>query len=154
MDSRALAPVTGKALEAGVVVLYIALLTTALYGNVVPSYGAAANEQVGDRVLSTAAHHVQQAVPATPGRSVDVDARVTLPPTIGSAAYRIRADGRQLVLDHPGEAVGGSVRLALPGAVTSVGGTWHSGDTTHVEVRGDPSGLSVRLRSGAGGAGG
>jgi len=151
VDSRAVAPVTGKALEAGVVVLYIALLTTALYGNVVPSYGAAANEQVGDRVLSTAAHHIQQAVPGTDAESVDVSTRVTLPPTIGSAAYRIRADGQMLVLEHPGDDVGGSVRLALPGTVTSVGGTWHSGEPARVEVRHDTGGLTVRLRSDDGG---
>lgn len=143
MDNRAVTPVVGKVLEVGIVVLYIALLTTALYGTIVPGYRAAAGEQVAERTLATATERVQQAVPPE-ARAVDVRVRVDLPDTIAGDRYRIRADGRALVLDHPG-GLGGRARLAVPDSVVRVEGTWHSDETAFVRVVSVENGLAVEL---------
>ncbi len=139
-------PVVAKTLEIGIVLLYVALVTTTLYGGVVPSAQADAASVVGDRALSAAAVGVEDAVPSVSGEAVTVRAEVTLPDTIGGQPYAIRADGRTLVLDSPVAGVGGDAPLSLPGRVTSVSGTWHSGESLSVVVRGDGDALSVELR--------
>lgn len=138
-DRRALSPVVGKILEIGLVVLYLGVVTTALYGGVVPEYRAATGHELGERVLAHAAIQVEQAVPPT-ARTVEVRVRVSLPRTIAGAGYRIRADGRTLVLDHPGVEVGGRVRLALPERVVRVTGEWNSRDPAVVRVEHTPEG--------------
>ncbi|WP_254546218.1 DUF7266 family protein [Halomarina pelagica] len=145
MDSRGVTPVVGKVLEAGIVVLYIGLLTTTLYGGVVPGYRSTAGDAVGDRTLAAAAERIQQAVPPE-AEAVDVRVRVDLPPTIRGERYRIRADGETLVLDHPHPAVGGRVRLALPPQVARVEGSWTSDEPAVVRVRGADGGVVVRLK--------
>lgn len=154
MDNRAATPAVGKALEAGLVVLYIGLLTTALYGGAVPEYRSAAGDAVGDRALATAAERVQQSVPP-PARTVQVRTRVDLPDTLRGAAYRVRADGRALVLDHPHPRVGGRAPLALPDRVARVEGEWTSTDRTVVRVAeaDAPGAVIVRLESGGDGGG-
>lgn len=144
MAERALAPVVGKTLELAVVVLFLGLLTTTLYGGVVPDYRDAAGREVGDRVLALAAERVQQAVPSV-GESVSVTHRVDLPRTIRGRVYRVTTDGRQLVLSHPSAAVGGRASLVLPDRVVRVEGTWHSRESTVVRVTSTNSGLVVRL---------
>ena len=57
----------------------------------------ARRHQVGQRV--------QQAVPPN-GSHVEASARVALPDAIRGRAYAVRADGRQLVLDHPDPDIG------------------------------------------------
>ena len=116
MADRAVAPVVGKALEVGLVVLYVGLLTSALYGHAVPGYRSTAGDAMGDRALSTASHRVQQAVPPD-ARRVDTRMRVDLPKTIRGRRYEVRAVNRSLVLDHPHRAVGGRQRLALPAPI-------------------------------------
>lgn len=148
MNERALSPVVGKALEAALVVLYLGMLTTALYGGVVPDYRAATGAELADRVLAEAAHRVQQAVPPN-ATAVDARRRVDLPRTIAGESYEIRADGRTLVLDHPDRGIGGRARLALPEAVVRVGGAWHSRQPATVHVRSVDGGLAVRLETGA-----
>jgi hypothetical protein len=151
---RAVSPVVGKALEAGVVVLYVGLLTATLYGGVVPDFRSAAGAEVGERVLAQSAERVQQAVPTAASR-VEARTRVSLPRTIRGQAYAVRTDDRALVLDHPAPGVGGRARLALPGAVSSVTGNWSSREPAVVVVRSDGAGgLAVRLRSGEEGAAG
>jgi len=146
-SDRALTPVVGKALEIAIVVLYVALLTASLYGNAVPEYRSEAGAEVGDRTLATAAHGVQQAVPAS--RTVGTArTRVDVPDRIRGATYRIRADGETLVLDHPNAAVGGRARLVLPDSVVSVSGTWHSDGETAVVVERVDGGFAVTLEGG------
>lgn len=147
--NRAVSPVIGKALEASVVVLYVAVLSATLFGGVVPEYRTAAGVEVGERVVAEAAQRVQQAVP-TDARVVAVRSRVSLPRTIRGRAYSIRVENRSLVLDHPRDRIGGRARLALPETVSLVRGDWSSREQAFVVVRSTPDGLAIRLESGGG----
>lgn len=143
-SDRGVAPAVGKVLEIGVVVLFVGVVTTALYAGVVPDYRTAAGDEVGDRVLVAAADEIRASVPPE-GRTVAAERRVDLPTTIRTANYRlVAADGR-LRLAHPNDAVSGTVRLALPDRVARVEGTWRSGADTVVRVESTPEGLVVRL---------
>lgn len=143
--ARAVTPVVGKALEAGIVVLYIGLLTAVLYGGVVPDYRTAAGAAVGDRALATAADRIEAAVPPN-ATAVESEVRVDLPTSIRGGAYRVKAvNDTALVLDHPVGAVSGRTDLVVPPAVGSVNGSWSSGSPNAVVVRGGPDGLRVRL---------
>jgi hypothetical protein len=133
-----------KALEVGLVVLYVAFVTTALFGGVVPEYRTAAAAEVADSTLVDAADAVEAAVPPTTTRA-RLRAPVDLPETIRGATYRVSADGDRLVLDHPHPDVGGRLRLSLPDAVVAVRGTWESGSDTVVAVERTPGGLRVTL---------
>ncbi|MFB6123064.1 MAG: hypothetical protein ABEJ78_06370 [Haloferacaceae archaeon] len=145
MSDRAVAPVVGKLLEAGLVVLFVVLLTTVLYGGVVPSYRAAAGAELGDRTLVAAAERVESAVPEV-GDAVSVELRVDLPETLRGRAYSIRVRENALVLDHPHPRIGGAVRLDLPSRVVRVEGGWESSRPASVAVRGSGNGLRVTLR--------
>ena len=147
-SDRATSPVVGKALEAGLVVLYIGLLSATLYGHVVPGYRTAAGAEIGDRVLAETAQEVQQAVPPD-AAAVAVRLRVDLPETIRGRGYTIVAENRTLALDHPDPAIDSRARLALPPSVESVRGSWRSGEPAAVTVRGSPSGLRVALVEGS-----
>lgn len=144
--ARAQSTVVGKALEASLVVLYVALLTAVLYGGAVPSYQSAAGDAVAERTVATAALRVQQAVPPAVTR-VDARVRVDLPATIAGAAYELRVEDRVLVLVHPDPAVGSRARLALPSSVDRVEGRWRSGAPALVRVTGGDGRLVVRLES-------
>ena len=113
---RAVTPSVGKALEGGIVVLFVGLLTTMLLGGLVPDYRAATGAELGDRVLATASQEVERAVPPT-ARAVDARRSVDLPSSIAGEGYKIRTDGRWLVLDHPDPA---SARSAPPWSGISV----------------------------------
>lgn len=149
MNDRGVSPVVGKVLEAGLVVLYVGMLTTTLYGGVIPDYRTSAGAEIGDRVLSKSAERLQQAVPAN-GTVVRGQMRVSLPPTIRGTEYEIRADGRTLALVHPNERVSSSVRLALPASVSTVRGNWSSREPAVVVVRSERDGLVVALKRGEG----
>jgi len=125
MTERAIAPVVGKALEIGVVLLYVSVVTAALYGTVVPEYRTAAGVEVGDRVLASTAAGIETGTPAA-GRNVSVRERVDLPERIRDRSYTIHTEGATLVLDHPHPEVGGRMPLALPDRVVAVRGVWHS----------------------------
>nr|WP_305794397.1 hypothetical protein [Halomarina rubra] len=131
-DDRAVTPVVAKALEAAIVVLFIGLLTTTLFGGVVPDYRSTAGDAVGERTLAGAAARVEQAVPATDDAAVSL--RVDLPETIRGDHYTIRSDNRTLVLDHPHDDVDGRVALGLPDRVVRIEGAWESTDDTAVRV--------------------
>lgn len=139
-----MATATGKLLEVSIVVLYVGLLSTTLYGGVVPGYQSTTGDEVAERTLATASQRVHQAVPPN-GTHVRVTARVDLPDAIAGRAYEVRADGRRLVLDHPDPDVVASSRLALAESVVDVSGNWSSGEPASVLVRGTPRGLVVRL---------
>lgn len=151
-DERGASPVVGKALEAGIVVLYIALLLTVLYGGAVPEYRAAAGEEVGDRVLAEASQEIQTAVP----EHETTTARVTvdLPEQLQGSNYQLRATERDggyaLVLDHPAPSVGGELPVLLPADIVRFEGSWDSTASAVVVVEQDTEGRVVELRRGDG----
>ncbi|WP_049971381.1 DUF7266 family protein [Haladaptatus cibarius] len=150
MNNRGVSPVIGKVLEAGLVVLYIGMITTTLYGGVVPEYRTAVGDEVGDRVLSKAAERIQQTVPAN-GTAVRGQMRVTLPQTIRGTAYEIRAQNRTLTLVHSNEQVSGTTQIAVPEHVGTVRGNWSSTEPAVIVVRSgetERSGLVVELKRG------
>jgi len=144
MDNRGLSTVVEKLLSLSVVVLYITLLTTVLYGGSVPAYRGAVGAQLGERALAEATAEVERAVPPR-SRNAAVSRRADLPATIDGAGYRIRANGTHLLLDHPDDGVGGTARPVLPDRVGNVTGTWDSGADTVVTVSGNRGNLTVRL---------
>ncbi len=146
-NERAVSPVIGKVLEAGLVVLYVGLLTTTLYGGVVPKYKTAVGHEVGGRVLSKTAERIQQSVP-TEGTNVDVRLRVSLPETIRGHEYVIRANGTTLALDHPDDRLNSSVRLTVPSRVATVRGNWSSREPAIIAVHSGPDGLIIELQRG------
>lgn len=146
---RGVTPAVGKSLEVGLVVLFVALLTTVLLGGVVPDYRRGADARLGDRVLAAAGGEVESAVPSTVRTgSVETRHSVDLPARIGGHNYELRVAGRDLVLDHPDPGVGGRLRLVLPDRVDRLTGRWQSGTETVVVVRGDSDGLVVTLTGG------
>jgi hypothetical protein len=149
---RAAAPVVGKVLEAAVLVVVIAVLTTALFGGVLPGYRTAAGAEVADRTLAGAAERVDRAVPDGEPWAVDREYDVSLPDRIRGKRYEIRATGGTLVLDHPAPGIGGRARLVLPDGARATG-TWSSDAAAAVWVRGERSGLRVRLIERTGGEG-
>lgn len=144
MDNRGLSTVVEKLLSLAVVILYITLLTTVLYGGSVPAYQTAVGTELGERALAEATAEVERTVPQR-GRNAAASRRVDLPATIDGAGYRIRANGTHLLLDHPDDEVGGTARPALPDRVGNVTGTWQSGADTVVTVSGSRGNLTVRL---------
>lgn len=143
-SDRAISPVIGKSMEATLVVLYIGLVTTALYGGAVPEYRAEAGSEVAERTLADAATDIEAAIPPeTTGARVTRD--VELPATIAGEAYRVHADGDRLVLDHPNPAIDETVPLVLPARVVRVSGTWQSGADPQVIVTTVDGGLEVCL---------
>ncbi|SIQ85855.1 hypothetical protein SAMN05421858_0622 [Haladaptatus litoreus] len=150
MDNRGVSPVIGKVLEAGLVVLYIGMITTTLYGGVVPEYRTAVGDEVSDRVLSKAAERIQQAVPAN-GTAVRGQMRVTLPRTIRGTAYEIHAENRTLTLVHSNEQVSEATHIAVPEHVGTIRGTWSSTEPAVIVVRSgetEGAGLVVELKRG------
>lgn len=143
-DRRGLTPAVGKALEVGIVVLFVGVMTTALYGGVVPEYRGAVGDEVADRTVAAAAERVENAVPP-PARQLRVVHRIDLPTSIRGAGYRIAADGESLVVEHPAPAIAARTRLALPARVENLSGAWESGEDAVVVVTGDDDGLTVRL---------
>lgn len=144
---RGVSPVVGKTLEVSVVLLYIALLTTTLYGGVVPDYRTAAASDVAERTTVAAAERIQQAVPPN---ATQVSARyeVSIPETIRGRTFEIRASGNAVTLDHPRPGVDVSVPVAFPGHVVSFSGDWQSDRRSFVVVEGNRSGVDVRLEGG------
>ncbi|PSQ06733.1 hypothetical protein BRC97_05490 [Halobacteriales archaeon QS_6_71_20] len=141
---RAVTPVVSKSLEIGLVLLFVAGLSTALYGGAVPDYRDTAGDRVAERTVAGAATDVERAVPP-PAASVRVRQRIPLPATIRGADYRVVARGGALALEHPNDAVGANARLALPDRVDGVTGTWRSGATTVVVVTGGGGNVTAEL---------
>lgn len=148
---RAATPAVGKALEVALLVLLVALLTTTLFGGVLPAYRTAAGAELADRTLAEGATAVERTAPA------DADAyaafertrRVDLPGRIRGERYAVRADGGRLRLVHPHAGVGGTVRPALPNG-TTLAGSWRSGQPARVRASVVEGGLRVELLEGSG----
>ncbi|MEE6211188.1 hypothetical protein U3A55_13645 [Salarchaeum sp. III] len=146
MDDRGVAPVVGKAMEAGIVLLYVGVVTAAMYGSVVPDYRTAAGDAVAERALVSAAEDIEAAIPADV-REATVRADVTLPETVRGRTYTIRVENETLVLDHPDPEVSARVRLSLPASVTVVSGNWSSSTPAVVVVEHDAGETAVRLEA-------
>lgn len=144
VDNRGLSTVVEKLLSLSVVMLYITLLATVLYGGTIPSYRGAVGAELGERTLSEATARVEQSVPP-PGQAASARRRVNLPATIDGAAYRIRAENGTLVLAHPDEDIGGRAEPILSARVGNLTGEWDSGEDTVVRVTGGGGNLTVRL---------
>lgn len=147
MNDRAVTPVVEKTITIGLVALFLAGTTTALFGGAVPAARDEAGASIGDRTLAMASERVEQAVPPNVTH-VTVRERVDLPATIRGSGYAIRADGRSLVLDHPDPSVGGRSRLVLPPSVDRVEGAWESGSPSTVVVESVADGLRIELQEG------
>lgn len=147
MDNRGVTPVVEKTLTIGIVALFLAGMTTTLFGGAVPAARDATGKAIGDRVLAMATERVEQAVPPNATRA-SASYRVDLPATIRGTGYRIRTDNRSLVLDHPRDAIGGRSWPVLPARVRSVSGSCQSGGDCMVVVRSLNDGLAVELREG------
>lgn len=146
MTDRAVTGPVGKALELALVVLFVALLSTTLFGGTVPEYRAVAGEEVGQRALALGAERIAQAVPPTGAVGATATRQVALPRTVAGRVYRVTVENRSLVLDHPNPDIEGRTRLALPPDATVSGGWTSRGDPV-VQVRTTPDGLAVRLIS-------
>ena len=147
MSDRAVTPVVEKTITIGLVALFLAGMTTALFGGAVPAARDAAGASIGERTLAMASERVEQAVPPD-ATHVTVRERVALPGTIRGSGYAIETDGRALVLDHPDASIGGRSRLVLPPTVRRVEGSWESGSPSTVVVESIPGGLGIELREG------
>ncbi|MEF8774092.1 MAG: hypothetical protein V5A37_05180, partial [Halobacteriales archaeon] len=108
-DERGVAAVVGKVLELGLVLLFVAAITTTLYGGAVPGYRTTAGDAVADRTLAAASQRIQQAVPPA-GDRVRATATVDLPATIRGQAYAVVVRNRTLVLEHPHPGVAARAR--------------------------------------------
>lgn len=146
MDNRALSSVVEKLLSMGIVLLYIGIVTTTLYGGTVPAYQSAVGAELGDRTLAQATARVEQAVPPD-ARNVSATVRVSLPDTIDGAGYSVRTDGDALVLDHPNPEIGGRTQPVLPEKVDTFEGNWQSGSPTVVTVSGTRGSVAVTLEA-------
>ena len=143
---RAVSPTVGKALELGVVVLYVSLLVTALYGGVVPTYRTAAGDELADRTLAAAADRIEGAVPQNATR-VRRTVRLDLPETLRGTNYYLRVRDRTLSLDHPHPNIGRRTSLALSDDAL-VSGNVSSQNDAVIAVRADAGGVTVRLEAG------
>lgn len=151
-DARGVTPAVSKALEAAIVVLFVAAMTTSLYGGMIPAYRTAVGAEVAERTVAEAALRVEAAVPP-PAREVRVVHRVDLPAAIRGAGYSVHARDGALVLDHPDDRIDARTPLVLPERIARVTGRWDSGADTAVVVRGGVDGLEIRLTDRAGVAG-
>lgn len=144
MDNRGLSPVVGKTLAASIAVLYVAGMTALLLNGPVPAGRTAAGGELGERVLATAAGHVESSVPDG-DRRVDTRTEVAMPATIRNAGYALELRGGRLVLDHPMDALDRETRLSLPGNVTVADGDWESTDRLVIRVAGPPDNRTLWL---------
>lgn len=142
-----MAPVVGKAIEVGLVGLYVATLTAALYSGTVPEYRATAGAEVGDRTLSSTVHEIERSVPH-PSEAGSVERSITLPDEIHDEPYEICATDRTVALDHPHPEIGGDADLTLADRVESVSGCLKSTDEGRVVAGGNDSSVTVRLEDG------
>lgn len=144
MDNRGVSPVVEKTIAIGLVALFTGGLLTTLLGGAVPDYRSSVGQEVGDRVLATAASEIERTVPTTES-AVSIRRERRVPGTISGAGYRLRLNNRTLVLQHPDPAIGGSTRVAVPPDVTVRDGNWSGGDFV-VTVGGDAGNHTLAVR--------
>jgi hypothetical protein len=144
VDQRAMTPVVGKTLAIGIVILYIAGMTTILLGGTVPEYRTNAGSELGDRVLATAGGSIEQSVTAANG-TVETNRTVELPPAIREESYELELAGRQLRLRHSNPEIGGELRLSVPPTVAVENSTWRSGTDLQIRVSGPPDNRTLTI---------
>ncbi|GEM_PF-3649899 len=144
-DNRGVSPVVAKALAIGLVALYLAGMSTALLGGVVPAYETRAGAEVGERTIATAANEIERTPPAVEG---DVETRTTimLPESIANSNYRLVLSNEtdRLVLEHPDAAIETATSLSLPAGTTVENGTVLGGEVT-ITVRGPADNRTVAI---------
>lgn len=143
-DDRAVAPAVGKTLEIGLGVLVIALLTSTLYGSIVPTYRTAAGDELADRTLAEAVASTESTVPP-PSVTATATATLTLPATIRGSTYGIIANGTALELQHPHPGIRSRAPLVVSNRVTTVIGSWRSTDPLRIVARGNQSGITITI---------
>ncbi len=129
MDARAVTPVVGKLLEAGLAVVFVGVVLAGLNAGVVPGFQATATDETAERALAAGADGVESAARAGAEGEVRIDAG--LPSEIGREPYTLRGAGDELTI-----AYGDTERrvpLSLPKNVT-VTGTWVSGGPMRLEL--------------------
>lgn len=143
--TRGMTPVVGKTLAIGLAVLYVAGMTTALLGGVVPEYETRAGTELGERVLATAVGEIENAPRAVDG-DLETWTAVELPETIANSGYSLVVSNGtdRLALDHSNPAIGRETRLSLPPNVTLQNGTVRGG-TVHITVSGPPANRTIAL---------
>jgi hypothetical protein len=149
VDDRAAAPVVGKALEVGILVVFVGVVSAALFGSVVPTYQTAAGAEVGDRVLVAVTGQVDT-VASTPDTVTERRVRVSMPRTIRGTAYVVRTTTVRghaaLELDHPHARIGGSIPLSVPGEVVVTGRLRSTDEPTVVVSRAEGGTVEVVLQ--------
>lgn len=149
MDERAVAPVAGKALEVAVLVVFVGVVSAALFGSVVPTYRTVAGAEVADRALVAVAGQIDTAA-VVPDGAVERRVTVSMPRTVRGSAYAVEAVNESgtpaLVLEHPHAGVGGSVPLSVPAETTVTGRLRSTDDPTVVVTRETNGTVEVTLR--------
>lgn len=143
MDERATAPVVGKALEIALVLVYIGIVASVLYGGVIPDTRTTADQAIAERSLAASVDHIREAIPT--GGTGEVRVSITLPATIGGEPYDVVPRDGVLILRHPDPSVNAQASLLLPSRVTAVTGTWESEDSNILLVNATRDGVTVRL---------
>lgn len=131
MNERAVTPVVGKLLAAGLVIVFVGVVLAGLQTGAVPGFRAAAADELGDRSLAASADAIEDTARADAAGVVEL--RPELPARIAGERYALRGAGDELVLEHPSPAVGGRVPLALPANAT-VTGEWPSDEPHAVSL--------------------
>lgn len=147
MDNRAVSPVIGKLLAAGLAVLYIATMSGMLLGGVVPEYQNAAGDELAERVLATVTGQIERAVPETDA-TTDVTVTLDLPASIRNEQYQLLTRNGSLVLEHPDETLDTRAEIELPSRVHTENQTWASGGKLAISVTGAGTNRTVTLREG------
>lgn len=143
VGTRGMTPVVSKTLAIGLATVYIAGMTTALLGGVVPAYETRAGGELSERVLATAASELERAPPGVDG-TVETQRTVTLPETIANDDYQLVLSNGTLALAHPDDAIERETQLSLPSTVTLKHSTVDGGPIV-VTVSGPPANRTLAL---------
>lgn len=137
MADRGGAPVVGKALELGIVVLLVGMLSAALFAGAVPHYQSMTAERLADRSVAGGAHTLERAVDGlTTMRDRRVKVTLRIPAMIAGEAYQLRLDGATLSLWHPDPGLRRRIRVTHPANLRSASGT----------IASDATGMVVTIR--------
>lgn len=145
MDERGTAPVVGKALEIGLLLVYIGLVAGGLYGGVVPDTRTTADQAIADRLIAASVDDIRAAIPRSGTGEIRVS--VTLPATIGGQQYTVVPRDGYLILHHPDPSIDAQASLLLPTRVTAVTGEWESAASNILRVNATREGVTVRLEN-------
>jgi len=145
-DDRAMSPVVEKSLAIGIALAYIAGTTGLVYGGLGPDYERATADELGERVLATAAGAIEGAPPAVDGR-IDRRRSIELPRTIDGERYEIAVVDDRLELDHPDDRLEAATTLSLPPGVTATG-AYESDGPLEITVTGPPDNRTLAVDTG------